>query len=524
MKTRNNTDMGRLAKTTICLLLSLPTASLSLVAQQAPRPNIIVIMVDDMGFSDLGCFGSEIETPNLDGLAAKGLRFTQFYNAGVCSPSRASLLTGLYAHQVGVPRVGRTLRRDRCVTLAEALGPAGYRTIHTGKWHIGSAKPVWPLARGFDRCYSCPQGGGFYFRPSSFKSPREVVRDNDVLYDKKTDPPEGWYATDAWTEEGLKFVRESVDMKKPFLWYLAPNAPHWPLQAKPEDIHKYREVYRKGWEAIREQRYRKMVKLGIIDEKWELSPREGLPAWRTVENPDKAALSMAIYAGIVDNLDQNIGKIVAALKEWRIYDNTLILFLSDNGGDCGGGNLGIYTGKGEPGTAESFVKYAKSWANVSDTPFRKYKAWVHEGGAATPCIAHWPKGIPAPMQGGLVSEPAHLIDIMATCVDLAGTDYPKTHKGSKIFPMEGKSLLPLLEGKKFERGEPLFFEQSGNRAIRHGKWKLVSERGKRWELYDMQADRTELNNLAEALPEKVRELSALYEAWADRCFVGKKIR
>lgn len=496
-------------------------------------PNIVVIMTDDMGFSDLGCYGSEIETPNLDGLAEDGIRFTQFYNASRCGPTRASLLTGLYSHQTGMGlsvvdkgpnRPGyRGRLMDNCVTLAEILGPAGYRTFHTGKWHLGSNdKSWWPLGRGFDRSYGCPQGAGFYFRPSSFRRERHVVLDYEVIYNRQIDPPAGWYSTDAWTDEGLIFMREAVAMDKPFLWYLAYNAPHYPLKAKPEDIAKYRGKYSVGWDVVREQRYARLVELGLIDENWELSPREdAIPEWKSLseEEQDEQDFRMATYAGMIDCVDQNVGKIINTLKELMIYENTLILFLQDNGGCASGGNLGVNKGKGICGTAESNVMYGECWANASNTPFRRYKTWVHEGGTATPLIAHWPKGISAELNGTLVHEPTHLIDVMATCADLAGAIYPETYKSRKILPMEGLSLRPIFERNPFTREVPIYFEHMGNRAIRHGKWKLVSEKGKEWELYNMEADRTELNNLAAELPEKVRELSALYSAWSIRCFV-----
>jgi arylsulfatase len=414
---------------------------------------------------------------------------------------------------------------ERCVTIGEVLGQAGYRTIQTGKWHVGDKdKGWWPPARGFDRCYSCPQGGGFFFRPSAFRLERTVIRGNDVLYDRENDPPEDWYATDAWTEEGLRYVREAVEQKKPFLWYLAHNAPHYPLKAKPEDIAKYRGKYRIGWDAIRRQRYEKLLQLGIIDPGWQLSPREeGIPAWDTLseEEKDEQDLRMATYAAMIDCVDQNVGKIVAALKDLKVYENTLILFLHDNGGCDEGGVLGRNTGEGVCGTAESFAQYGKCWANVSDTPFRKYKKFIHEGGTSTPLIAHWPNGIKADLDGTLINEPAHLIDLMATCVDLSGAAYPETFAGNEIIPMEGVSLNPVFQGRPLNREVPLFFEHMGNRGVRRGQWKIVAVKGAPWELYDMQADRTELHNLAAEFPEKVKELSALYDAWADRCLVKK---
>jgi arylsulfatase len=412
---------------------------------------------------------------------------------------------------------------ERCVTIADVLGQAGYRTIQTGKWHVGDKeKSWWPLGRGFDRCYSCPQGGGFYFRPSAFRLERYVIQGDEVLYDRQKDPPEGWYATDAWTDEGLKYVREAVEQKKPFLWYLAHNAPHYPLKAKSEDIAKYRGKYKIGWDAIRQQRYEKLIKLGIIDRNWKLSAREkGIPAWDTLseKEKDEQDLRMATYAAMIDCVDQNVGKIVTTLKQLKAYNNTLILFLHDNGGSNEGGKMGENTGNGVCGTAESFALYGACWANVSDTPFQKYKKFIHEGGISSPLIAHWPKGINAGLNGTLATEPTHLIDLMATCVDLADTSYPESFERNKIIPMEGVSLNPIFRGKHFERDAPLFFEHMGNRGVRHGKWKLVAVKGGPWELYDMQTDRTEQSDKAAELPEQVEQLSTLYDVWAARCFV-----
>jgi arylsulfatase len=416
-----------------------------------------------------------------------------------------------------------------CVTIAEVLGPAGYRCIQTGKWHLGDKKREWwPLGRGFHRFYGCPQGGGFYFRPSSWRAERYVVRGEKVLYDSKTDPPAGWYSTDAYTDEGLKYVEEAVQDKKPFFWYLAYNAPHFPLQAKPDDIAKYRGRYKAGWDKIRQRRYERLVELGLIDGTWKLSPRdERVPAWNALSQveQDQQDLRMATYAATIDCVDQNVGKIVGKLRRWNALDNTLILFLHDNGGQAGaGGHLGSNKGKGAVGTAESEVYYGTCWANVSDTPFRKYKGLIHEGGIATPLVAHWPKGIDPTMSGGIAAQPTHLIDILPTCTDIAGATYPDTHKGSKIIPVEGRSLLPILQGKSFDRDKPLFFEHYGNRGLRQGKWKLVADKGRQWELYDLESDRTELNDLAAKMPENVKELSALYNAWADRCFVKRRAR
>lgn len=505
-----------------------------LLAAQAPRPNIIIIMTDDMGYSDLGCFGSEIETPHLDGLAAKGLRFSQFYNAGKCCPTRASLLTGLFNHQAGVGAMTRDeglpgyrgRLNDRCVTLGEVLGPAGYRTIQTGKWHVGGKKKEWwPSRRGFEKSFGSPLGGGFYFRPSAFNQYREVVRNETVLYTPKIDPPEGWYTTDAYTDEGLAFVREAVDEKKPFLWYLAYNAPHWPLRAKPEDIDKYRGKYSVGWDVIRQRRHQKLIKQELIDANWKLSPRDSkVPAWDSLSEKQKKEqdLYMATYAAMVDCVDQNVGKIVTELKKLDVYENTLLMFLCDNGGSAEPSTVGINRGKGECGTAESFAYYGASWANVSDTPFRKFKSDMFEGGIATPFVAHWPAGIQEDQHGKIIHEPTHIRDLMSTCVDLSGATYPQTYKDQSIYPLEGVSLQPAFQGQPLNRKAPLFFEYNKGKAIRDGKYKLVAKPKGPWELYNMETDRTELNNLASKNPEKGKELASRYEAWAKWCNVIKK--
>lgn len=509
----------------------------------AGRPNVVLIMTDDMGFSDIGCFGSEIETPNIDGLAQGGLRFVQFYNSSRCCPTRASLLTGLYAHQTGIgdmmadrgpehPGYRGHLSRQ-CVTIAEVLAPAGYRTIQTGKWHVGDKKKEWwPLARGFQRCFGSPAGGGFYFRPSGFRLPRFVVRNEEVVYTMEKDPPPGWYTTDAYTDEGLEFVKESVAEDKPFFWYCAYNAPHYPLKAKPEDIAKYRGRYKAGWDAIREARYEKLIRLGIIEESWNLSPRAGrIPAWETLspEQQDVQDLRMATYAAMVDCVDQNVGKIIHTLKELDAFEDTLILFLHDNGGCDAGGILGKNTGPGVCGTVDSEAYYGQCWANVSNTPFRKYKSHIHEGGIATPLVAHWPAGIKIELKGQLVEEPSHIIDIMATIVEATKTEYPTTYREEAIIPLEGQSLLPIFQANssKADRNRvdssradrPLFFEHEKCKGVRQGEWKLVAAKKGPWELYQLSKDRTEQNDLAAKLPEQVRRLEALYKEWAARCWV-----
>ncbi|MCH2208894.1 MAG: arylsulfatase [Lentisphaerales bacterium] len=506
-------------------LLSLLLLTLACLAEQ--RPNIIIIMTDDMGYSDIGSYGSEIKTPNLDHLAYNGLRFTQFYNAGRCCPTRASLLTGLYPHQAGMGGMtndsgpkrpafrGRIM--ERAVTLAEVLSPTGYHTIQTGKWHVGSKKKEWwPLGRGFDRTFGSPQGGGFYFRPADFKLHRQIVRNEDVLFDREIHPPKDFYTTDAYTDEGLNFVHEAVSQKKPFMWYLAYNAPHFPLQAKEKDIAKYRGQYKKGWDVIRENRLQKLIDLGLLKENTKLSPKNPmLPSWDSLseEQKDTQDFYMATYAAMIDSVDQNIGKIVKKLKSLKVYENTLIIFLCDNGATSEGGKLGSNRGPGKVGQGNSFAYYGEAWANVSNTPFRFYKKFAHEGGIATPFIAHWPKGIRTNLKGALISEPCHVIDIMPTCLELAKATYPQTYKGNTIVPYQGLSLNSLFKGQNLNREKPLFFEHEGNKALRFGAWKLVSKKGSQWELYNMKKDRTELNDLSASSPEISTRLIQKYKAW-----------
>ena len=346
----------------------------------------------------------------------------------------------------------------RAVTFAEVLSPAGYLTIQTGKWHVGDKKKEWwPLGRGFDRCFGSPAGGGFYYRPSAFRLPRTIIRGDEVLYDQKNDPPKGFYTTDAYTDEGLKYVREAVDQKKPFMWYLAYNAPHFPLKAKPEDIAKYRGKYKEGWDVIRNRRLKKLIDLGIFEESLQLTPRDTkVPKWNSLSESQKdfQDLCMATYAAMIDSVDQNIGKLVTELKSLGVYENTLILFLCDNGGCAEGSTLASNKGKGEVGTAESFAYYGKAWANVSNTPFRLYKNYVHEGGISTPLVAHWPKGISEEVSGSLVKAPTHLIDIMTTVVDISGASYPKEFEGNEIIPMQGKSLNAIFKVRSLTERDP----------------------------------------------------------------------
>lgn len=532
----------------------------------ASGPNIILIMSDDVGYSDIGCFGSEISTPNLDALAGKGVRFTQFYNTARCCPTRASLLTGLYAHQAGIghmvddwsTKVGEAYAGDlsrKAVTIAEVLRSAGYSTYMAGKWHVtkktkpgsDSDRDNWPLQRGFDRFYGTIHGAG------SFYDPNTLVRDNSFIspYADSEYQPQQFYYTDAISDQAARFVsehsRQSPD--KPFFLYMAHTSAHWPMHAKESDIAKYRGKYDVGYGAIRQARVEKMKQLGLIDQRWQISKQAG--NWKSVENKPWEARCMEVYAAMLDCMDQGIGRLVETLKKNGQYENTLILYLQDNGGcaeNQGRGGVAaaqadapslpalsndylqpdmipkqtrngfpVRQGAGTmPGGADTYVGYGKAWANVSNTPFREYKHWQHEGGISTPLIAHWPSGIAENLQGSLDRQPSHLIDIMATCVALSGATYPARFQDHAIQPMEGVSLAPTFQGNSIDRKSPLFWEHEGNRAIRVGDWKLVSKHPGEWELYNMQADRTEMHDLASQQPQRVQELASLWQTWADR--------
>lgn len=533
----------------------------------AERPNIVVIMCDDVGYSDLGCFGGEIETPNLDKLAHGGLRFTQFYNTARCCPTRASLLTGLYAHQAGIghmvdgagPKSGSAayageLSRNS-VTIAEVLKTAGYSTYMAGKWHVTGVtnprsladKHNWPLQRGFDRFYGTIHGAGSFFDPNS------LTRDNEYI-SPFADPeyqPELFYYTDAINDHAVRFVNEHAkgDADKPFFLYMAHTAAHWPMHAKESDIAKYKGRYDAGYDTIRAARLEKMKQLGLLDERWKVPPQAG--NWSKVDNKAWEARCMEVYAAMLDCMDQGIGRFVETLKKNGQYENTVILFLQDNGGCAEAMGRGgrpvprlekptlptladdylqpsmipkqtrdgfpVRQGKGVmPGGADTYIGYGQAWANVSNTPFREYKHWQHEGGISTPLIAHWPAGLSEDERGKLNATPSHLIDIMATCVELGRASYPTTYGEQPILPLEGISLAPTFQGKEALRKVPIYWEHEGNRAIRIGEWKLVSKHPKGWELYNIDIDRTETNDLADQQPARVEDMAKQWDAWAAR--------
>ncbi len=491
--------------------------------EAAEKPNIIVILVDDMGFSDIGCYGGEIPTPHLDQLAAGGLRFTQFYNTGRCCPTRASLLTGLYPHQTGVGHMNddngvpgyRGRLNEQCVTLAEVLRPAGYFTAMTGKWHVGQEHGVTPSSRGFERSLNAGAGGFYY--PGSPRA--NLFLNGETLQRKNGKLPDDWYSTDLWTDFGIKFIDQALTAKQPFFLYLAHNAPHFPLQAPQDEIAKFRGKFKAGWDKLRDQRHAKQLELGIVDQQWPMAERpKEVQAWNDLSADEQERFDhiMAIYAATIAHMDRSVGRLVASLKERGVFDNTLILFMSDNGGNAESGPEGILNGN-PPGSETSNVFQGQSWATLSNTPFRRYKHYNHEGGIATPLIAHWPAGIKA--HGELRRQPGHLVDIMATCADVGGAGYPKEFKGHAIVPMEGTSLVPAFGGQPLKR-DTLYWEHEGNAAVRVGDRKLVRlGRSGKWELYDLKSDRTEAHDLAAANPDEVKQLAANWDAWAARAQV-----
>ena len=508
-------------------LLARRPAGAGAQARAAKQPNIVLIMADDMGYSDIGCYGGEIHTPNLDRLAAGGLRFSQFYNGARCCPTRASLLTGLYAHQAGIGhmvgnrgyRAYQGYLNDRCVTIAEALKPAGYRTLMSGKWHVGEQRPHWPTDRGFDRYFGLISGAANYFDPVKTKA--KGVRRNMAIDDQPYTPPkDGFYMTDAFTDHAVEFLDEHGPSDKPFFLYLPYTAPHWPLHAWPDDITRYKGKYLKGWDRLREERRARMIEMGLIRDTWKLTPRDE-KTWPWAEEKDQELmdLKMAVYAAQIERMDHGIGRVMDKIKAMGAEANTLVMFLADNGGCAEGGPTGFDRRQNglPPGGVDSYMSYGLSWANASNTPFRRYKHWVHEGGIATPFIAYWPAVI---RNGGAIThEVGHIIDVMATCLDAAGAAYPQTHRGKPVTPLEGKSLLPIFRQGRRRGHEALCWEHEGNRAVRQGRWKLVSAHGGDWELYDLEADRTELRNVIDQRSKKAEALQAAYEHWAKRCDV-----
>ncbi|HKZ66276.1 MAG TPA: arylsulfatase [Chitinophagaceae bacterium] len=526
------------------------------VVKKDNQPNIILILADDLGYSDLGCYGGEIQTPNLDYLAANGMRFTRFYNTSRCCPTRASLLTGLYNQQAGIGEMNtdrnepgyRGYLTENSVTLAEVLKNAGYHTAMTGKWHVSNTieqpskeaqlkwlnhqashpwfSPVeqYPVNRGFEKYY------GNIFGVVDFFDPFSLV--NGVTPVEKV--PTGYYHTDAINDTAVGYIKEFSKEDKPFFIYVAQTAPHWPLQALPEDIKKYENTYKAGWDAIREARYKRMVEKGLINPATtSLSPRiDKELSWE--KNPDKEwdARAMAVHAAMIDRMDQGIGRIIQTLRETGELENTIIVFLSDNGAspeNCMKYGPG-YDRPGEtrdgikinypvnkdilPGPQNTFASIGERWANVANTPYQYAKAQSYEGGVRTPMIAYWPNGIKS--KGGFTDHLGHVMDFMPTFLEVAMAGYPKTYNGHHIIPYSGISLLPAFEGKEKKVNNALYNEHFNARYIRDGEWKLVSlSNDTTWRLYKINQDETELNDLSAQYPDVVSRLSDQWRQWAN---------
>lgn len=518
--------------------------------EQDSRPNIVLILADDMGFSDIAPYGSEISTPNLDRLAKEGLRFTQFYNNPRCCPSRASLLTGLYSQQAGMglmtadygrypyPGYRGDLSSD-CVTIAEALRPGGYRTAISGKWHLtpnrkNFSKDNWPLQRGFEQFFGTIEGAGSYYDPSS------LSRGNEHL---EIESGQKFYYTDEIAKNAVDFIDDMHGTGAPFFLYAAFTSPHWPLQAPEELIAKYENMYNTGWDDLRRARHERQIRMGIVEEKWGMTARDPrVPVWQAASYKQWEARRMAVYAAMIERLDHGIGRIMAKLDELRIADNTLVLFMSDNGGNFEEMNdpgdqaprpawLPYKTRDGRPvirgnkpdvmpGPANTYQSIGIPWGNCANTPFRLYKHYAHEGGISSPLIVRWPRGIR--QKGTLTHQLGHETDLMPTFLDLAHVSYPeKAKSGQKPPALAGTSLRPIFEGRTRTGRGPFFWEHEGNAAMRDGRWKLVSRFPDAWELYDMEADRTEMHDVAELDPARVQQMAAQYRTWAQRVGVQK---
>lgn len=537
------------------------------------KPNIIVILSDDMGYSDIGCYGGIINTPNLDRLAQNGLQYMQFYNTARSCPSRASLITGLHPHQAGMGHMTNDRGEDgyrgelnnNCVTIAEVVQSVGYETYAIGKWHLSlnrganGSKHNWPLQRGFKHFYGTIQGAGSFYDPVTLcRGNTFITVENDPKYENKE-----FYYTDAIADNTCMFLdgHKKQQADKPFFMYITFTAAHWPLHVPEKYIEPYKGKFNEGWDKMRKAKYKDMVQRGIIDQRWSLSSDSSVKGWESVSNKEFETRCMEVYAGMVSNMDYNIGRIIDQLKRNGQYENTIIIYLQDNGG-CAepmerdkepvkirvpkGMNMSpmssdelqtqlrpfktrdgrpVWKGRVMPGAADTYVAYGRAWAWLSNTPFREYKHWVHEGGISTPLIVAWPAGIKN--KGEKRKSPGQLMDIMATCVDIAGAEYPQNYKGNDIYPYEGQSLVSSFTKDNNGDTRYLYWEHEGNRAIRRGNWKLVYKAGRNkediplsaWELYNLSDDRTETKNLANQNAEKVFELATKWEEFAKKCHV-----
>lgn len=552
----------------VIFLLVVYTAYAKKNTDQAPgvkdtRPNIILIMADDLGYSDLGCYGGEINTPNLDKIAKQGLQFTQFYNISRCCPTRAALLTGMYNHAAGIGDM--TTKKDdqaykghlgeNTVTIAEVLKEAGYRTAMAGKWHVSNtltqsdpkeqlrwlnhqaAYPLfspleqYPTQRGFEKFYGTIWGVIDFFDPFSLVEGTKPV----------TSIPKNYYHTDAINDKTAEYVREFSKSDQPFFLYVAHNAPHWPIQALPEDIAKYENTYKDGWETIRQRRYEKMAHLGLIDSTiTKLSPRHP-EQMNWADNPHKEwdARAMAVHAAMIDRMDQGIGRILKTLEETGEMDNTIIVFLSDNGASAelsdqygpgfdrpsetrDGQQISYATDKSVmPGAQTTFFSIGPNWANVANTPYRLWKSQSLEGGIHTPMLVSWPKGIVH--KGDRSARVSHVMDFMATFIEVAGATYPQEYAGKSILPLEGQSFVSVFNGENDKGHEILFNEHEGSKYVRQSNWKLVmTKEDEKWHLYNLTNDPTELNDLTIQHPDKVKSLTRMWGSWAKKHHVLPK--
>lgn len=537
-----NGNIHTILSAAICLLLlgsckrNKTTTTTEAIIEE--RPNVVLILVDDMGWSDISCYGGEIPTPNIDALANNGLRFKEFYNNARCCPTRASLLTGLYAHQTGIGQMTNAPKgpntfdwntegyqgylNQKCVTIAEALKDNGYATYMTGKWHLGyHEQSRWPLQRGFDKYYGTLAGASSYFKP---QGNRGITIDNKEIM---TIEEEGYYTTDKYTDVALEYLQKNDAANKPFFLYLAYNAPHWPLQAKEEDINLFKHKYLKGWDVIREERLKKQVEMGLVDPNWNLSERDKrVRSWEKLsqEEKEKVAYRMAVYAAQIHSVDENVGKLVNFLKANNSYDNTMILFMSDNGAcaeayDELGSRPDSLINDPNYGGA---VSYGIGWANASNTPFFEYKVRSYEGGIATPLIVSYPK-LTNDKKGKLTNTVGTIRDVMPTILDLTNTVYPEEYKGERIHALEGQSLLPTLKTGAQSNQEYLFWEHQNYGAVRKGDWKLVYDFDKdNKQLFNLKEDRTETNDILAQNRTIAEDLDSKWKEWAFSHYVYPK--
>lgn len=502
-------------------------AATTLAGHQAgarrPRPpHLVLVLADDLGFSDLGCYGGGIPTPTLDGLAADGLRLSDFYSAGRCCPSRAALLTGCYPHSVdmgdmtgdsGLP--GYRGRLEPGVqTVADGLRACGYRTLCVGKWHVGDTPQAAPTRRGFDHFYGFVSGGGVYF---GLRGDRPLVEDGVVIATETQDLPEGWYSTDAFVDRALEWFEEGVSDEQPVFLYLPLIAPHGPLQAPRELYERFRGQYRHGWDEERARRAQRAISQGVLPPGTLASVRSAeVPAWQRLspQQQDLADAVMATYAAVVHHMDGALGRLLAGIEDLGQARDTVLIFLSDNGASAESDPVGEMLGAGDWGGRWSRARMGSGWANACNAPFRRFKTQAHEGGIRSPFLLHWPGGLPADRRGQVDPTPAHLVDLLPTLLDLAGAPRRVRRELSRQTPRPGLSLAPLLLGQPLPQRE-LYWEHEGHQAIRRGSWKAVTETPGRWGLYDLATDPAEVLDLATGFPDELASLMTAWQRWAD---------